>query len=175
VNAYWGAAIVSLWLLLVVLAVAQLGLLRKVAPLLDGHHPHDPVPAGLAVGETPGDFEAVDERGVVVGLDTLTGASALVLLSSSGCAPCERLAASLRASSDPWPVTLIVITDGDSLPDLPPWVKVLRQLDRSAARAFGTHATPYAFALDHSATVTASAIPTGVAHLRALAATATGS
>jgi len=37
-SGYWVAAVLSLWLLLVVVGVARLGLLRRFGPLLDGGH-----------------------------------------------------------------------------------------------------------------------------------------
>jgi hypothetical protein len=167
VNGYWIAAVLSLWLLLIVIAVAQLGLLRKVAPLLDGGHRHGPVvPQGLAAGQPVGEFEAVGDGGEVVGREALLGRPVLVLLSSAGCQPCEQLAAELR-SAEPWPPgSLVVITTGDGRPDLPAWVTVLRQRGTSAAAAFGTTATPHAFALDAAGVVTARAIPASLAQLR---------
>jgi len=177
VNSYWIAAIVSLWLLTTVVGVAQLGLLSKVAPLLSDGHSHGPIELqdGLAVGQPAGEFAAVDRTGAIVGLDALRGHPTVVLFLSAGCQPCQRLAAELRASGDPWsPGSLVVITNHDDRINLPDWVIVLRQHDMSAAAAFGTYATPHAFALDEATTVTAKTVPVSVAHLKELAHTATG-
>jgi hypothetical protein len=56
----------------------------------------------------------------------------------------------------------VVIVDGEDDLGLPAWVPVLHQRDGSAAEAFDTTATPYAFALDSAGVVTASAIPASV-------------
>lgn len=172
----WIAAIVCLWLLMTVVGVAQLGLLRRVAPLLsDAVHQHEQrdVPSGLAVGETAGSFVAVDGKGAVVGPTWLRGRRRVVLFLSAGCPPCQLLATQLRAAEEPWPPgTLVVIVDHDDTRALPDWLSVLRQRDMSATVAFRAYATPQAFALDEKSTVTGAVIPAGLADLVALLSTA---
>lgn len=179
-NGYWMAAVVSLWILLSVVAVAQIGLLRRVAPLLTGSpsHPHHPDlphgPEGIEVGGVPGEFRAATMDGAPAGRESLLGEPAVVVLTSVGCQPCDRLMSELRETAEPpLPVRLVLLVEGRVDPDgLPPSVTVLEQLDGSAAQAFRTTGTPYAFALDSTGVVRARGIPRGLADLATVAAAA---
>jgi len=177
-NGYWMVAVVSLWILLGVVAVAQIGLLRRVAPLLTGSssHPHHPDlphgPDGLEIGGVPGEFRARTSDGTLAGRESLFGEPAVVVLTSVGCQPCDRLMAELRETAEPpLPVRLVLLVEGHVEPaGLPPYVTVLEQLEGSAAQAFRTTGTPYAFALDGTGAVRARGVPRGLADLARVAA-----
>lgn len=179
-NGYWVIAIVSLWVLLAAVAVAQVGLLRRIAPLL-GQQPHQHGGAqglpigrgGIEVGETPGEFRGTTASGAPAGRRTLLGRPTVALLAAGGCAPCEDLIAELRSGGGLLPMRLVVIVDHADDPTalrLPAHVTVIRQHEDSAATAFATKGTPYAFALDASGVVRARGIPQRVADLAKLAA-----
>lgn len=180
-NAYWMAAVVSLWILLTAVGVAQVGLLRRVSPLLAGAgHDHGGphgLPAagqGIEVGAAPAEFRATTASGEPAGLASLLGQPTVALLTSGGCMPCEQLIAELEAGGTAaLPARLVLIVGENDDPAalrLPASVGVIRQLGGSAASAFAVAGTPYAFALDAAGVVRARGIPGRVADLAALAA-----
>jgi peroxiredoxin len=172
VNGYWIFAFASLWVLLVVIAIAQLGLLRRVAPLLEQHGHRPMAIGGLTDGARPPAFSLVDGAGNAVESDALLGRGpVLVLLSDAGCAPCEQLAAELRErGTAPLGTELVVISRQPvGHLRLPAEVIALQQHGNAAAEAFQTFATPHAFAVDADGVVRGSTVPARVDDLVRLA------
>jgi hypothetical protein len=181
-SGLWIAAFAALTLLVLLLAVVQVGLLRRVTAVLEraeaavrdgGSAAGD----GLAPGARIQPFVAASLQGRPVRSDEVRGESIWLLL-SAGCGPCQLLAADLRRAPDgaglgmPLRVLLDSHDDAREL-DLPAWIQVLVAGEQAAARSFRTSGTPHAFAANDGV-VTAQTIPNRVADLRRLAARARG-
>ena len=173
----WIAAFMVLWLLVLALAFLQLGLLRRILPVLEAAERHGHGGrfglGGLAPGTPLPDFEVETEAGDPVHTRDLRDRQAVWLLASPGCAPCEVLAAELReAGGAALGVPLVAVSDasdsGQTL-GLPPEVTTLYQRAGVAGEAFRTDATPHALAVDAQGVVVATSTPNTLADLRALA------
>ena len=181
-SALWTAAFAALTLLVLLLAVVQIGLLRRVTAVLERAEAAVRE-GGLATGDglAPGaripPFTATSLQGRPVRSDDVTGESVWLLL-SAGCGPCQLLAADLRRAPDGaglgMPLLVLVDSQRDTRElDLPTWAQVLVAGDQAAARSFRTSGTPHAFAAADGV-VRAQTIPNRVADLQRLAARARG-
>lgn len=169
-NGFWMAAICCLWVLLLAIAVTQLGLLRRVGPLL-GQPRHDHAAEdGIGPGGRPADFQAVTATGEQVDRSILLGEPTLVLMSNRGCPPCDRLAAELRRQGTAGLGARLVVISDDDADEYPRGVRVLRQLDDSARQAFGTWSTPALFLLDADGVVRANRLVNSMADITDLTA-----
>jgi len=180
VNAPWIAAFLALWLLVLALALLQLGLLRRIAPVLEAAerqlHGGAVALSGLPAGAPLPDFAVETRDGEVVRASSLRGQETIWLLASPGCAPCEALAAELRDAGEPaLGVPLVAVADASGAGlRLPPGVVTLFQRDRAAAVALQADATPHAVAVDGDGVVVATTTPNTLDDLQALAALLTG-
>jgi hypothetical protein len=154
----WGALVVSLWVVVILLAVIVLGMIRRVAPLLaEGTAPHASLePQGLTPGSEVPSFQARDRVGHIVGRDDLIPNGGLFLFVAPGCPPCDSLLSQLANSVEPVAVPLYLTLDQPS--DLEGWVdtplrRILYEIDRSMTRAFQNTATPHAFAVNREGRV----------------------
>jgi AhpC/TSA family len=176
-SGVWMVAFFGLSCLVLVEAALVLGLLRRTAPILERSEAvlrSAPGSGGLLPGSQVPSFEldSVDD-GKLTAMD-LSGRPYVLLFVSSGCAPCRRLAEELRASRDgPTPgVEVVVVFNGaGSGTEAEDWpgVTLAYQSDGEVARAFGTTATPHAFAISRSETVVATGHPNTLERLRELA------
>jgi len=116
-SAPWIAAVVCLWVVVVVLAVVVAGVLRRVATVLESlpaaGQAGRVMPAGPPVGDRLPGLEVVREDGSVMSLSELPGPLVLAVLTSH-CSPCLAVADRLR---DPELAArldgLVVLTDGE--------------------------------------------------------------
>jgi hypothetical protein len=177
VTGPWIAAFAALSALVVALFVVVLGLVSRVATVLEQAEARlrePPVmPAdGLAPGSLVPEFQASDAGGRPVLGSSLRGQPSIYLLLSQGCEPCQQLAAKLRASDRTLAARLVAVVDapaGPSTLELPTGITVLYDHHGVVGRAFASIGTPHAFAVDGDGRVVASAVPGSVDDLDALA------
>ena len=182
-SGLWIAAFAALTLLVAVLAVVQVGLLRRVTAVIERAETAVRDSGGVASdGLQPGariqPFPLTSREGRLVRSDDFPGESIWLLL-SAGCGPCQMLAHDLRrhtADDAGLGMALRVVLGGEadaSQLDLPSWVQVLLDGDQAAARIFRSSSTPHAFA-SADGVVKAQSVTNQVADLRRLAASARG-
>lgn len=173
----WIAAFLALWAVVLLLGLLVLGLLRRIGPVLEraefvASSAVGPG-IGLPLGTTVPDFELSLANGEAISAADLRGRPYVLLFVSSGCAPCRGLAAEIRTREGPAPLAdLIVVaaeSDADAALTDAPYATLAFQSGRAVSDAFGTSATPHAFAVDTSGTVVASSFPNTLDHLEALA------
>lgn len=172
----WIAAFVALWVIVLVLGLALLGVLRRIGNVLEraeaglsgalrppGLEPGSPVPA----------FEGIDDDGATFGPVDLYGRRSLLVFLSADCPPCRLLADELRkVGADHLGAEAIVVVD-DSPPGrefaagLP--LRVVYQQARGISAAFQSTATPHAFAIDERGVVVDADAPNTLAVLALLA------
>lgn len=164
----WIAGFVTLAVLVAVLAVVVLGVLRRVAPVLERAEgitrdvaevdPQDII-GGLRIGSSAPNFTVTDRHGHA----WTTGAAdhvgrVVYLLVEPDCAFCETLVEDLRGAVEPMPVPLLLVSLADDegrkfvggIDD--PMITLLFQ-DGEASSAFRTTATPYAFVVENGVIV----------------------
>jgi hypothetical protein len=177
VNSFWIAALLVLWLVTGVLAALVLGLLRRIAPILERAETMASSavtpPPGLSPGTTVPSFELTKVGGGTVTSAGLLGTGFVMLFVSSGCRPCRKLAEEIRRG-DPsgLAVELIVVADeSDVDAELGQWPSATLTFQRGqrVSSAFRTSATPHGFAIDSAGTVLATAFPSSLETLRFLA------
>jgi thiol-disulfide isomerase/thioredoxin len=178
-TAPWIAAFAVLSVLVLLLAVLQLGLLRRIDAVLDraesrlGRLPSEEDELGVSAGTRISPFEVVDGHGQVISSSTLLGHPALFLFLSPGCAPCRSLVEELNEDATFDPPTLIVAFLPDSPAgkalQMPSSLTVLYDRNGSVSQAFGSRALPQAFAVDGEGVVAAREVPGSVADLERLA------
>jgi hypothetical protein len=178
----WLLAFLALAALVLLMAVVQVGILRRVTVLLE--RAEAAVAAGgsgaggdgLNPGARIAPFTASTIDGRRFDSDSVTG-EAMWLLLSAGCGPCQVLAAELAGGSGErigMPVVALVGAAGDAAElGLPAWVQVVVAADGIAMATFRTSSTPHAFA-SAGGVVKAQAIPNRLADLARLAARARG-
>lgn len=182
----WMVLVLTLWTVVLGLAVIVLGLLRRIAPVLEAAErtlrttPTTPGDlGGLGPGAPVPDFRltTLPERRERRFSD-LIGRGVVVLFVQESCPACETLLAQL--DPDPAPVggaPLLVVTAREGhaaeLADHgkdrgEAGIRLAVQRDAEASRAFAQMAYPQAFAVDASATVAAQLIPSSIADLERL-------
>jgi hypothetical protein len=179
VTGPWIAAFVGLWVVVLLVALLQLGLVRRAGSLLEQVElqlSSIQVAAsiqGLAAGSRVPDVDLRDASGHRRRLREWDDEAAVFLLLSDECEPCQTLLADLRdRSGNILGHHIVAIFDEYSAglhPVLPPGMVVLYQSDESASQAFRTSATPHAFVTDGKGTIVASGIPNSSSDLARLA------
>lgn len=153
----WAAAVVLLWLLVVLLAVLVLGLLRRLGPVLEraeralraGGVPEDL--GGLPAGSRVQPFQVL-ERGRRVDFAEAGPADRVVLFVDASCPACTTLTEALGDGPALAGLPLVVVP-GQSTPAehyaglAAAGAVVLSQPDGAASAAFGQLAFPWAVAL----------------------------
>lgn len=170
----WIAAIISLWLLVLLIGLGVIGLVRRMIGVLERVEElvSQQPPGAPPLTEIP-PFEVVDEAGRRVSSVDLIGGVTIVLFMESRCKPCRALATSLRESGgtvDGLPI--LVVADEVDLGrriGLPPEMPIFRQEGRSVAKLFMSTATPHAFVVDDAGVVLDRAVPRSAADLTMLA------
>jgi hypothetical protein len=161
-SASWIAAFAALALVVTALAVVVLGLLRRIAPVLERveavheggtHVDRDDLIGGLHIGSRIPLVTALDEHGREQTLDS-GDQPAVYLIVEPGCAFCETLVEDLRSSAEVLPVHIFLICDDDDEGRQfvagihAPNVGVFFQ-NGEVSTAFRTTATPYAFVVEN--------------------------
>lgn len=180
-TAPWIAAFICLWMVALLLVFLQLGWFRRVAFLLEQAEARlqasglDPGAQGLASGSSVPQFEGVDADGTPIRTNELAGKDVIYLFLSSDCEPCHDLVDDLSKHGTPDERSLLVAVIDDSPGGralrLPDKVLTLYQHNEAVSRAFGTSATPHAFAVDAAGTIVEKSIPSTAEHIRRLADT----
>jgi hypothetical protein len=168
VSGIWIAAFVTLWLVVILIGLVQLGTLRRVAPLLERTESTLREAArgslrGLRPGETVPAFAAEVFGGGTFTEADLQDSTTIVLFLNTSCGSCELLAADLEAGRVAnLDIPLVVVADE---PDdaarfaAGGQAQVLLQENASLARAFESDRTPHAFVIDEAGRVVASGTP----------------
>jgi hypothetical protein len=175
VNGFWIAVVVVLWFLVALLAFLVLGLLRRIAPVLEraeGVIASSVVPPGIGVGTKLPRFELRTSNGEAVTASEFVGEPFVLLFVSSGCAPCRGLIDDLSGvDTSVLAAELVIVIDQSDVCEIDPLgpkVVVAYQKDHSVSDAFGTSATPHAFAIDRAGRVAAVGFPNTLDQLVAL-------
>ncbi|MCP9487544.1 MAG: hypothetical protein MSC30_16990 [Gaiellaceae bacterium MAG52_C11] len=151
-SAWWIAAVVSLWAVVMIVGVILLGFLRRVTAVLE--RAEAAVTSGQVnlggayVGMQMDAFIALDRSGREVSSDDLFASPATYLLLHSGCEPCHRLIEKLGQLAAATPVIAILDESPNSRElELPGGILPLFDRDGSVGRAFKNGGTPQAFAV----------------------------
>lgn len=176
----WIVAVVTLWVVVVLLAVLVLGLLRRIAPVLEqaerAAHVGRAMDAGFGApdGTAIPPFAVVDASGRSVPFDDVGPADRVVLFVDADCAACGAVTAGLAADPATATLPLVAVTGRGTPPShydalAAAGVPVVGQPDGAASAAFAQRAFPLAFAVAGGAVVR-STVPGSVADLERLAA-----
>src|SRR5262245_33864985 len=148
----WIVAFVTLWLVVIALAVIVLGVLRQVTPILERVAASPPAMAdrirlGPSIGERLPHFSARGAGGGPVDDRQLLGRPNLLLFVSPSCAPCSELCAELSHSqlgnlADQ--LTVITETGGAGVLTIPEGVRVLTESASEVSDALAAHGKPFA-------------------------------
>lgn len=174
----WIATVVVLWLTLLVVIAVLLGLLRRVAGVLERAEAGIAAGGGIdfggaSVGSTVPSFPVSRANGESASFPELLEATSIAILMGADCGPCRELLADLRAEPgvlDGVPVKVLLedspesrsLVDGTA-------VDVLYVHDRAAAKAFASDATPHAFTVFPGGIVLDRRVPNGLHDLREMA------
>lgn len=175
----WMAALLSLWIFVLILGLLLLGLLRRVSSFLEGAESRlrgsgiPPDFGGLTPGSLVPGFQLRDSEGRRLGSSEVVLSPMLLLFADPGCEPCEDLLRLMDGSDgqiDGVPY-LIVAEDPSETPGfpVPPGARVLYQSGKDVSALFQNIATPQAFAIRRSIVV-GKTIPQSVEDLKRLAA-----
>lgn len=172
------AAVVALWVVVVLLGLLVLGLLRRVNDVLIAVEERLAVsPAGpaegLPVGARLPEFAVVSEPGEEQSSEDLELGPAVWLLLSAGCPACTRIVEELAGHPDPLHGMRLVVVADDTAEERQRLAGLeathIYQRDREVAAAFACSATPYGFAVNAAGEVVASGPAGQLDQLRGLA------
>ncbi len=170
-SAAWVVAFAVVGTLSFATALVVLGLLRRMAAVIQGVEQQ--VRSGAFLGGVPTGwlippFEVQDGDGRSLSSALFQGPGILLMLSSD-CDPCEELLEEIRGHAErPTTVALFVVLEqGDSvrIPALP---GVAAYKDVTAFQVMNVTATPLAMAFDARGVVVARSVPDSVSSLREL-------
>ena len=175
-SAAWIAAFGLLWAVVGVMAVTILGVLRRVANVLEAAearlaaHQGD---LGASVRSIIPPFELFDGEGRAIPSEELVREPTVLLFMDSHCQACGQVAEQLTgigASIDGIPFAVIMddSPEGHEFP-FPPGLRVLYQRDDAISHAFQNRATPQAYAIDEGGFVLARRVPESLVDLRFMA------
>lgn len=175
----WIVAVLALWVVVVLLALLTLGLLRRLAPVLEraertaamADAMHD---VGLPDGAAVPPFAVLAPDGRTVPFADVGPADRVVLFVDANCPACGTVTAELAADPAGAALPLVVVPGASTPPDhyrslTAAGITVVGQSDGAASQAFRQRAFPLAFAVAAGGKVVTSTIPSGLADLRALA------
>lgn len=175
-TAPWVAAFVVLAVAVLVLLVLMLGLLRRIAPILEAALSRLDQPqidfGGLSAGVEVPPFRVWSSGGEESLFPAATASGSIMLFVSEDCGPCEHMVTELApVDREIDGLELIVITDAPVGTDLPvgPGVRVFHQKDQEASIAFQNSATPQAFSISSAGVVLDRLIPGSLRDLHRLA------
>lgn len=163
-SAPWITVLLALWVVVVILAVIQVGVLRKVLPVLDHAAAAPAMPFVPSEGMLLPAFEASLADGSAITAAQMNGQPFILLFVSEACAPCRRLL--LRLEDYIWSAegaaVYLVMADGARVDmPIPACVTPLLEHGGNVSRAFSVTATPLAVAVDRRGVVAQSLVPAG--------------
>lgn len=179
-TAPWIVTVTALWALLLLVVVVQIGVLRKVMPLLESIDeerdqrwaPGSALDQGPPLGSPLPDFAGTTMDGTAVTAGHLRGRDVILLLLSGGCPPCEALVAELqREGTRMLEAGLVIVADLGDGPRLtvPEDVDVVLQKDQQVSKVLLVSATPFALAIDASGVIRGTGFPNTMKQLQSLA------
>lgn len=168
----WIAALVALWMLMIVIAIGLLGLIRVVTSRNTGHPEHGPGSLSeLGAGDRPAGFEADRLDGAPITRRTLSAGRWVLLIAQRGCPPCRLIIDEIAAaaSGSLSPQLLVVVDDAHSVSRAHRLSGATIAVDKNGSlrRAFGANGAPLAFLVDQGEIVHVI-IPAGLHDLLAL-------
>jgi hypothetical protein len=171
----------ALWALVAVLGLIVVGMLKRIAPILErveGSLSDAPSLVGLAVGAAVPSFEA-EEIGAGVFTETdLHGSTAAVLFIGVSCQACERFVRDLEAGIAPelGARLVAVVADREVAASFAPSPALTVVFDerRLMAQAFESYLVPQTFVVDGDGIVLARGRPNDWEGMRLLLAHAKG-
>jgi hypothetical protein len=187
-SAPWAAAVITLWVVVLLIAVVVTGVLRRIGAVLEQAEARlasgvqdSFAPGGLAVASRAPEFRVFDTNGAgkaprEISSDELIRTPTILLFMSANCAPCRELAAELpSAMRDVDGVPLYAIFDkNEGRPEwLPRDVPTVFESSREVSRAFENVATPQAYLLDSNRLVVTKRVVMSLSDLKAMVATTT--
>jgi thiol-disulfide isomerase/thioredoxin len=174
------ASMLALWVLIIAVALLQLGLLRRTAQVLERVEAELRVSrsGGISFGLAPGakvrPFVAVNDQGRLATSEEILKTPTIVLFLEPGCLPCESLVDQLQQSG--WDKAagirlLTVLTDNSESREFlkADGVDCWYQSEGVVSAAFGTSITPHAFALGPDGVVVDRSIPASLDDLESFA------
>lgn len=168
VSGLWIGSFAALWVVVVVVGFLVLGMLRRIAPLLERAEETFQATlstsfGGLAVGAKVPSFEARTVSGESFTDADLLGGRSVVLFLGSSCRACESFVEDLGTGHIPrlGARLVVVAEDRDSASELARAtdVTVLIDHDRVLAETFDTRLVPRAFVVDGRGSVLAEGRP----------------
>jgi hypothetical protein len=174
----WAIAVISLWVVVVALAIVLLGILRQVIPALERATAMlstaagtDSIVLGPGVG-TQLPLALLSE----IGAEATDHGRSVLLFMTPGCGPCKSLAEEMnRTDLSGMAAQLLIITSPDGRAELgiPIDVPIVPEREREISEPFSVSATPFAIAVDRDGIVQAARVPQTLADVVGLALVAT--
>lgn len=173
-SAWWIIAFVSLWLVVMIVALIVLGFLRRVTAVLEraeiavtsGQVNLGGARAGMEIEP----FQVVDRSRREVTSHELFVSPSTYLLLHSGCEPCRHLVDRIRGLR-PSEIPVIAILDDTPAgreTRLPSHVGLLFDHDGSVGTAFRIGGTPQAFAVAEGGVIVETLVPSSAADIEHL-------
>lgn len=173
-TAPWIATVAALSLVVVILAFAVLGALRRATVIFESFEASGVEPSfGAPVLSVVEPFELFDRNGeVVTWLDFVAGPT-LLLFMSPRCTACTELVRRLGGVGryvEDVPLTIVMndTPEGRAV-EFPAEMHVLYQRDSRATKAFDNRATPQAYVVDGTGLVLDRRVPSSLDDLRKMA------
>jgi hypothetical protein len=174
VTAPWIATVAALWVVVVILAFAVLGGLRRATTIFESFEASGVEPQfGAPVMSAVEPFELFDRDGKLqTWLDFVEGAT-ILLFTSPRCPACTQLVRHLEGVGryvDDVPLTVVMndTPEGRAV-EFPPELHVLYQRDAVATKSFNNRATPQAYVVDGTGIVLDRRVPSSLDDLREMA------
>ena len=173
-TAPWIATVAALWVVVVILAFAVLGALRRATTIFESFEASGVEPQfGAPVMSAVEPFELFDRDGKLrTWLDFVEGAT-ILLFTSPRCPACTELMWRLEGVGryvDDVPLTVVMndTPEGRAV-EFPPELHVLYQRDAVATKSFNNRATPQAYVVDGTGIVLDRRVPSSLDDLREMA------
>jgi methylamine dehydrogenase accessory protein MauD len=156
----WIAALVLLWVVVLVLgflllgALRALGLLRWRLEQLEATTPSRLGRSGLKAGKTAPAFTLPSVAGREISLHDFAGRKVLLVFMQPGCGPCHAVTPELNRLQDVGEIQVVVVQNGDVeavrkwADDNRPRFPVAVQDRLSLSKRYEVFATPFAFLID---------------------------
>lgn len=174
----WAIAVISLWAVVVALAIVLLGILRQAVPALERATAVLSTTAGagsMVLGPGAGTRLPLALLGDI-GAEATGHSRSVLLFMTPGCGPCKSLAEEMsRTDLSGMAARLLVITGPDGRAELgiPGDVPIVPERGREISEPFSVSATPFAIAVDREGIVQAARVPQTLADVVGLALGAT--
>ncbi len=168
-SGLWIGAFVALWAFVLLLGLVVLGLLRRIAPVLERavevlQEASVASLGGLPVGSRVPAFSVRSSTGASFTDADLRDRTSIVLFLDATCQACENLVKDLRLGRSPrLEARLVVVPDSPDLASelavAPGGAIVLMDDERALARTFDMRVVPQAFVIDDEGVVFAAGRP----------------